>query len=211
MMNWKNEYSLLLLAGGRSRRMGQDKGKLVFEGKTFVEGLLEKGRALGIGPLFLSGAAEGNESGPGFEGVRIVPDIYPDRGPLGGMYACMSVMRTPYCLVLPVDVPQIPLAVLEELLRRHREQEEKGEGQKPLLLRHGDRVEPLIGVYPAKLAEMAGEAVKNGGARVFSLLDRCGYLCCEARVSPEWLDNINTPEAYERLLALQKDKEFSDL
>ena len=38
----------------------------------------------------------------------MIRDIYRNRGPLGGIHACMKEMDTPYCLVLPVDVPQLP-------------------------------------------------------------------------------------------------------
>lgn len=196
-MEWRKEYSLLLLAGGRSRRMGRDKSNLLFQGKTFVEGLLEKGEQLGIGSAYLSGK--------GIETVkaREIPDIYPDRGPLGGFHACMSVMETPYCLVLPVDVPQIPLEILEELLNAHRELGKEGKGNQPLILRHGGRKEPLIGIYPTALAELAGEIIREKGAKVFALLEKSGYVCFDAEIPEQLVDNINTPEAYEALLELQ--------
>ena len=51
--------------------------------------------------------------------IHVVSDIYRERGPLGGIHACMKAMDTPYCLVLPVDVPQFPVETLEELLLVH--------------------------------------------------------------------------------------------
>lgn len=197
-MEWKKDYSLLLLAGGRSRRMGQDKGQLLFQGKTFVEGLLEKGRQLGIGPAYLSGGGRKEAN------VQTVPDIYPDRGPLGGFHACMKAMAAPYCLVLPVDVPQIPLEILEELLNAHHEQEDAEIRNRPFILCHGGRKEPLIGIYPTALADLAGEIIREQGAKVFALLEKSGHTCYDVEV-PEWMvDNINTPEAYEALLELEK-------
>ena len=47
-MNRDSEYSLLLLAGGKSSRMGRDKAELLFEGKTFQQQLLDKADQAGI-------------------------------------------------------------------------------------------------------------------------------------------------------------------
>lgn len=162
----KEDYSLLLLAGGRSSRMGTDKAELSYLGKTFMENLLEKAEQLGIKKKFLSG----HDSN--LEGVRVVQDYYKDRGPLGGMHACMREMQTDYCLVLPVDVPQIPLEVLQNLLSFHREMMKRGEREIPLLLSHGDRTEPLIGIYPVNMQEEIGEAVQDHPASVFSVLKK---------------------------------------
>ena len=106
----KDLYSLLLLAGGKSSRMGRDKAELLLGEKSFLECILEKAEMLGIRKKYLSG--HGWEG----KGVRTVPDRYRERGPLGGMHACFSVMDTPYALVLPVDIPQISMSVLQILL-----------------------------------------------------------------------------------------------
>lgn len=192
-MSRQKDYSLLLLAGGQSSRMGRDKAELLYEGKTFTEQLIEKGEHLGIREKFLSGHASP------MEGIRVVADLYPKRGPLGGMQACMARMTTPYCLILPVDVPQIPLSLLEKLLQYHELLTETEKGR-PLLLKHGDRVEPLIGIYPASMAETIEKIIQKGSAPVFRVLKEQGYQCY-AEELPGWqTDNINTPQAYEELL-----------
>ena len=45
-----DEYSLLLLAGGKSTRMGANKAELLYENKTFLEHMLEKAQQLGLRP-----------------------------------------------------------------------------------------------------------------------------------------------------------------
>ena len=56
-MERNNRYSLLLLSGGKSRRMGTDKAALLYEGKSFLEHMLDKARNLGIDKFYLSGCA----------------------------------------------------------------------------------------------------------------------------------------------------------
>ena len=196
----KDLYSLLLLAGGKSSRMGRDKAELLLGEKSFLECILEKAEMLGIRKKYLSG--HGWEG----KGVRTVPDRYRERGPLGGMHACFSVMDTPYALVLPVDVPQISISVLQTLLDAHGRLLNKNHQEyvRPLLLSHGERTEPLIGIYPAMLGRKIGAIIEKKPAPVFRLLDETGYDIC--RVSArEWeLGNINTPKDYEMLLEQRK-------
>ena len=187
----KKNYSLLLLAGGKSSRMGENKAKLLYEGKTFVENLISKGRQLEIDQIYVSGLEVENEE------VQVVEDIFKERGPLGGIHACMKQIKTPFCLVLPVDVPQIPVEVLEELLKFH---ENHSNQQVPILLEHGDRREYLIGIYPVKAVACIEDLIREHSASVYALLKTWGFLCYTMEILEWQVANINTPEAYQQLL-----------
>ena len=188
-------YSLLLLAGGKSLRMGINKAELVYGDKTFLEHMLEKARSLKIEKCFVSGYL--SPSGD----VQAVPDRFPDRGPLGGIHACMKEMDTPYCLVIPIDAPLLPLPVLESLLRAHRESSQK---ERVLIWEHGDRKEPLIAVYPVAMAGVIEELIRERPVPVFRALDRWGYDCHRMETDETEIININTPELYEEMR--KKDK-----
>lgn len=191
-------YSLVLLAGGKSSRMGSNKAELIFEGKTFTKVLLEKAHALGIGQICVSGYEE--------DGVKAVWDLYPEVGPLGGIHACMNHVKTPYCLVIPVDVPQIPEDVLEKLLTYHETMDKSGKKEVPVLLKHGDRRENLIGIYPVQMKSFIEERMKAGKFSVHSLLDAWGNVCFEMEISQWQVENINTRENYEELLRLSGEE-----
>lgn len=194
-MEMRKKYSLLLLAGGKSSRMGQDKAKLLYEGKTFIENLIFKGRELGIEKIYVSGFSGIQED------IQVVWDIFPDRGPLGGIHACMKQMETPYCLVVPVDVPQIPVEVLEELLEFHEKNCEKSMRKKiPVLLEHDERREYLIGIYPVEMVDAIEDLIRERSAPVHRLLTSWGFLCCKMEIAQWQVENINTQEAYQNLL-----------
>ena len=195
-MNRSDKYSLLLLAGGKSSRMGCNKAELLYQGKTFTELLIQKARRLGINKIYISGF-QGE-----IEDVHTVWDKYPDRGPLGGLHACMSEMETPFCLVLPVDAPRLPQEILEELLIYHENSRYGLSSGKemPLIWEHGDRKEPLIAVYPVRMAGMIEEMIKERSAPVFRVLDRSGYECFRLEMKEEQIINVNTPELYQELL-----------
>ena len=189
-MTRARQYSQLLLAGGKSARMGTNKAQLLYEGKTFLEHMLDKARLLGIEQFYISGCDSPRED------VHTVRDCYEDRDPLGGLHASMKVMDTPYCLVLPVDAPTLPQTILEALLRQH----EHCRDETVLIWEHGVRQEPLIAVYPVAMAGTIEELIRERSAPVFRALDAWGYTRYRLEMEEEQIININTPEAYRRLL-----------
>ena len=191
----QHRYSLLLLAGGKSARMGKNKAELLYEGRTFLEHMLDKARQLGIERFYISGYDSPRED------VRTIWDHYEDRGPLGGLHACMKAMDTPYCLVLPVDAPKLPQNILEALLTRHESQT----GEKVLIWEHGVRQEPLIAIYPVAMADTIEDLIREHSAPVFRALSVWGYEQYRLEMEEEQIINVNTPEAYRRLLGQEGD------
>lgn len=200
--------------------MGEDKAELFLNGESFLSCQVKKAEKLGIREVYVSGHAAGEDIFRNGEAknsihIQVIPDIYRERGPLGGIHACMKAMDTPYCLVLPVDVPQLPVNALEELLLAHEDRlgaeapgvsGRSGDGRegsnagKPLLVVHGERTEPLMGIYPVCMANRIGQQIQKASAPVFRILDTWG--CDTFRISvEEWkMRNINTPEDYRELL-----------
>jgi molybdenum cofactor guanylyltransferase len=108
-----SDVSLVLLNGGRSRRMGRDKATLEVEG-----------RALGLRPVEALGAlvAEVVVAGrpvPGLE-ARAVADAVPGAGPLAGVVAGLRAVRTPLAVAVACDMPTLVPAVVDILLARLR-------------------------------------------------------------------------------------------
>ena len=194
-MNRADNYSLLLLAGGKSSRMGMDKAELLYEGQTFVENIINKVQSLGIKNIFLSGYKGAKDD------AQVVVDIYPEVGPLGGLHAGFHVVTTLYCLVLPIDIPQIPSDFLESLLEEHFQQCENSEEKDlPLLLEREGFLEPLIGIYPVNMVAFIEERIKAQRLSVFRMLKEWGSKSYTTDI-PKWqLANINTQEDYEALL-----------
>ncbi len=194
-MNRADNYSLLLLTGGKSSRMGMDKAELLYEGRTFVENIIKKVQSLGIEKIYLSGYKGERDD------AEVVMDIYREVGPLGGLHAGFNAVVTPYCLVLPVDIPQIPLEFLESMLEAHKKQcMNVKEESLPLLLERDGFLEPLIGIYPAKIVEFIEGRIKEQRLSVFRMLKEWGSRSFTTEI-PEWqLANINTQEDYKELI-----------
>jgi len=175
--------------------MGQNKAELLYEGRTFLEHMLDKARQLGINKYYISGYDSPRED------VVTVWDHYPDRGPLGGLHASMKAMDTPFCLVLPVDAPKLPLSILEALLKKHEARSDKT----VLIWEHGVRQEPLIAVYPTAMASAIEELIRDHAAPVFRAIDTWGFESFRMEMEQEQIININTPELYKKLLGQNVD------
>ena len=188
------DVSFILLAGGHSSRMGRDKAQLCWQGKTFLQHQAEKAQALGVGEILVSGYRGGDCP------WRVVPDVYPERGPLGGLHACFQAAAHPLCLVLSVDVPLVSAEILSRLVLAQRSQ-----GGDAVLACCNGKWEPLIGVYRAELAEQIEQLIRPGPAPVRRLIQSCDarFLQLGPACQP-LLQNCNDPAAYAALLAGQK-------
>ena len=141
-------FTAVLLAGGRSRRMGRDKALLQLpDGRRLWERQLGVLRELEPTELFISGPArEGFPSG-----VATLEDETPDLGPLGGIATALAAMQTGRLVVLAVDLPAMTAGYLRALLIDSSEQT-LSRGVVPQA--DDGFFEPLAAVYPeASLVE----------------------------------------------------------
>jgi molybdenum cofactor guanylyltransferase len=180
-----NQISLIILAGGKSLRMGTNKAHLNWHAMRFIDVLVEKGKQMGFGEIILSGTREK------IEGCRNVPDILPGRGPLGGMHSCLLASSFDNALLVPVDCPGISIKTIESLVAMHIDQ-----GNEITLLQHGNRLEPLIGMYATVFHQKILPVIESGGAPVFRALDRGEISVYQMREAEPGILNLNTKEAY---------------
>ena len=104
----------VLLAGGNSRRMGEDKRYLVVGEQT----LLERGLAV-LRSIFQEVLVViAQDSLPLNVDARVVRDLVPDCGSLGGLYTGLTQATTPYIFVVACDMPFLDPAVITQFTSR---------------------------------------------------------------------------------------------
>ncbi len=130
--------SAVLLAGGESRRMGEDKATLIFNGEPLWRRQLETLRNLEAKEIFVSGRID-----PSWRpsDAEFVSDNPAARGPLSGIAATLARIRTDHLIVLAIDMPFMTDGYLRLLLA----QIAPGCGVVPFV---GERAEPLAAIYP---------------------------------------------------------------
>jgi molybdenum cofactor guanylyltransferase len=130
--------SLVLQAGGQSRRMGRDKGLLPFLGQPLIQRLVERLSPIASEVLVTTNRPQDYA----FLGLRLVEDLLPGRGALGGLYTALSAARFPLVAVVACDLPFANPALLEDAARLLVESDADG-----IVPRSPSGLEPLHAVY----------------------------------------------------------------
>ena len=178
----------VILAGGQSSRMGQDKAFVTFGGKSLLQRQIETLRAAGFAEILISGRA-GVDYSP--FGLPVVLDQALNTGPLAGIHAALVLTKTRRLLVLAVDLPQMTPAFLRLLKAAGG----TGAGVIPRL---SGQVEPLAAIYPASARQLAEKLVAERKYAVRSFASACvmaglaTYMDCPAK-SAALFKNFNTP------------------
>jgi molybdopterin-guanine dinucleotide biosynthesis protein A len=158
----------ILLAGGRSRRMGRDKASLPWHGSTLAR------RAVGLlarctEPPVIVVCAPGQELPPLPDWVEVVRDAEPGLGPLAGLATGLAAAgpRAAVAAVCAVDAALAHPAVMSALL--------SALGTAPAVVPVADgRPQPLFAVYRTELAFLAAALVADGERRASTLGERAG-------------------------------------
>ncbi|MBA3830431.1 MAG: molybdenum cofactor guanylyltransferase [Chthoniobacterales bacterium] len=139
-------FSAVLLAGGKSTRMGRDKALLEIEGEPLWRRQLATLRRLSPERMIISG--------PPRDGCIAVEDEIEGAGPLAGVAVALQKCTSPLLVVLAVDLPRMTTDFLQSLLALCRD----GKGAVP---RGPGFFEPLAAVYPAACAGLAAAALHS--------------------------------------------------
>ena len=147
------QFTGVVLAGGRSTRMGRDKATLTLpEGGTLLAHAVRKLQAAGVHEVIVSVRA-GQTCG--LAGTREVADLAADSGPLAGVAASLEAAGASRVVVLAVDLPDMTPEYLRGLLAAAT----NDCGVVPV---HGGFLEPLAAVYPRCSARVARAALVAG-------------------------------------------------
>lgn len=167
-------FSAVILAGGRSTRMGRDKAWLEVDGQTLLARQIELVKEAGAGEVFISGRADADY---GAFGCRVLTDTFQNAGPLAGIERALTKSATPLLLVLAVDLPTMS----REVMQRLAAETSQHCGVVPTV---NGQLEPLAAFYPRiahapaveqlergrfAVKDFAGHCVQSGLARVVEL------------------------------------------
>ncbi len=157
--------SAIILAGGRSRRLGNNKVMKTLGSRSLLEQVLSCVASL-TDKIIIVTAEERLVSGvTGYSNLRVVTDIYPGKGPLGGIYTGMKVSATFLNLVVAADMPFLNRALLSYMLGLANDVD-------LVAPRVGGQVEPLHAVYARSCLAQIEQMLKEGELGVHKLFSR---------------------------------------
>ena len=183
-------FTGIILAGGKSQRMGTDKGLLPLNGKPFIKHIYEA-----MKPIFGDNivVVSSNAAYDAF-GYNRIEDLVSDKGPVGGLYTALKQSKTKFNLVLSVDVPLITTELVKWLVDNH------DDGYLVTQVQVGEKVSPLVAVYDRALRTLLGEHMAGNQLK---LRDVIAEINPQTLMIPEkWsnqLQNINTEEDYKKI------------
>ena len=156
----------LLLAGGRSRRMGRlgggDKCLMTLAGRTVLARVVERA-APQVERLVLNANGDAGRFGP--IGLPVVPDgVGPGFGPLAGVlagldWAAEHMPEASHVASFATDTPFFPHDLVQRLAT------EAGRGAELVCARSGGRIQPVFGLWPVGLREDLRRALVEEGVR----------------------------------------------
>lgn len=188
------QISGVLLAGGKSTRMGRDKAMLDFDDEPLWQRQLNTLRRLRPEQLLISGRPQKE-----WEEWEVIPDLIAEAGPLAGLGAALRSCTSPLLVVLAIDLPAMTADYLLSLVTLSAE----GRGVVPISP-HG--LEPLAAIYPKASLDLASDCLKSGDLSLHGFIRKAcalGFLRLQP-VAPNDLDlfaNLNTVADYERARA----------
>ncbi len=189
----RKKISCIILAGGKSRRMGRDKKFLLYRGRSFLEIAVENAKAISSEVLVSLGTEEQEEEviNLGYDVATVVDDVR-DRGPLMGLCSALRRCTKEYAAVMPCDTPLLSPEVFRPLL-------EESKGWDAVIPVVRGLPEPLIGVYRVEpFLRACEEAVEAGNFKVgdaVKRLDRIKYF----PMGTSGFLNVNTPGDMEEV------------
>jgi molybdopterin-guanine dinucleotide biosynthesis protein A len=194
--------SCIIVAGGKSERMGQDKKFIEFQGKYFIEHVVEKARSFSDEIILSIGVKEQLRKTPPMGKLKIVRDEKEARGPIIGIFSGLKKCSNEYTVVLPCDSPFIEPRVFEYMIKERL-------GYDAVIPKRNNHVEPLHAVYkvPAmlKACEKVIEEGKAGVGDAIAKLERVKYISIETfRKHDKTLLTFYNINTYEDLNGLIK-------
>ena len=187
------EITAVILAGGKSRRLGIDKAALRLGDKTLLEGIVQKMSALSEEIIVV-----GDSLPYPLSGIRLVADIYPGCGPLGGIHAGLTVASNFHSLVVACDMPFLNLELLQYMV-------ELGTSHDVVIPRwDNDKLEPVHAIYSKNCLGPIERLIQRRDFRIIHFFPEVQVRYVERdeieRFDPKHLSffNINTPEDLER-------------
>jgi len=199
------DIGCIVLAGGKGLRLGQDKAWETIGDRSLLERVIARLASFNSNILIVTASERAFPQLSGYPGLKVVADIYLDKGPLGGIYAGLKASDSFYNLVVACDMPFLNRALLRYMMQ-------VSDGFDLVVPRVGELVEPLHAVY-SKGCLAPIESLLNQGdlslRQLFTLV-RVRYVEAEEidRFDPEHLSffNINNEADLERAKKLARNE-----
>lgn len=182
------EYTGLVLSGGKSSRMGSEKGLVNYKGRPLIEYPLAALKSY-CSELLISANSDAYVT----YGVPLIKDRYQGLGPMAGLYEGILHSKNHWLIVLSCDLPNVNGAAIECLLSN------VSEAYDAVVAQQNGRKQPLFACYNTRISEQLKQHLEDQKLRMMNFLDqlRVSYVSFDTAFRTDLLVNINAPEDLE--------------
>ena len=184
-------FSVGILAGGKSTRMGQNKALMEFNNETMIGRISRQFR--NGGEVLISAAERGIYEALG---VRVVYDENSDIGPIEGIRRLLSESEEEYVFICAADMPFVNREIAEYIA------EFISSDYDCFVVEDKDRVHPLLAIYSKRMLPVIEELVRRGKYRLMDVLNavRTKYISLEhTNIDRRVVRNVNTRDEFLKL------------
>lgn len=150
----------IILAGGKSSRMGKNKAMLHLHNKKVIEHIIEQMRLITEHIIIIANEPSLYET----YGFSVYSDRYVEKGPLAGLETALYHMDKDVAVVSPCDTPFIHHTVYEQLLMHI-------ESYDAVVPKYDGRLHPLAGIYRKSVHPFIEQSIKQNNLRMTSFFE----------------------------------------
>ncbi|MEX1000689.1 MAG: molybdenum cofactor guanylyltransferase [Crocinitomicaceae bacterium] len=171
----------IILAGGKSSRMGEDKGLMSLFGKPMIAYVIDEVMKITTSIKIIANHPQYKSFG-----FPVYPDFFKDKGPLGGIHAGLKVSEHEKNILVSCDLPYLQHSLLKHLIFH-------SEGFDVTVPVQQEQIHPLIGVYQKTGLPMIEEQIKTSDLKVSNLLKKLNVNLIDTKeFDPINFKNVNS-------------------
>ena len=188
----------IVLAGGKSKRMGFDKQFLSIDGIYITEYIIDILKPMFNNIILVTNKPEAYKD----RDIVLAEDFHKDFGPLGGIHIGLKKSQSLYNYIVACDMPYINKAYIDFMKKKIEEENYKKDA---VITRFGNWIEPFNAFYSKALLSQVEESILSEKRKISSLLSMGNVLYIEEEVarvfSSDWkmFTNLNTEEDLNKL------------
>lgn len=173
-----------VLAGGKSSRMGKDKGRIFFQSRPMISYILETLENTNLSIKIIANAEAYEKFG-----YPVIPDVVLEKGPMGGLLTAFQNTKADQILLVSCDMPFVQKELILQLLQLA--------GKENIVVPEADgQVFPMPGVYPVSLIEEVNKRIDSHQLKMKDFISENRFTLLPSDVGKDapLFQNINTPQ-----------------
>ncbi|HAE70516.1 MAG TPA: molybdenum cofactor guanylyltransferase [Gammaproteobacteria bacterium] len=188
----KNNITAVILSGGRSSRMqGEDKGLILLNDKPLISYVADVVNSKVVRLLI---SANRNIDAYQKYGEVISDELSDFQGPLAGIVKAMSVVSTPYLLVLPCDSPLVNEIVIDRLIQCMTDKD-----MDICVAGDGVRIHPTFALIKTSLKDNLLAFLDSGERKLGLWIEQNDFQKVDFSDQPKVFINLNNPQDFDKI------------